>query len=84
MLSYFNSNRLDQLHCSIENLKFENTSDEKETIKIYIAKCKTDIKNLGKEFEKEKDNLLFFNKYNSQVINIRNTFSVSNHFFSTL
>jgi hypothetical protein len=80
LLYYFNSNRLDQLHCSIENFKLANTNEAKETIKIYIDKCKTDIKNLGKDFEKEKDNLLFFNKYNSQVMNIRNTFSVSNHF----
>lgn len=77
MVYYFNSNRLDQLHCSLDNLTFENTNEAKDNIKNYIAKCKTDIKNLRKDFETEKDNLLFFNKYNSQVINIRNQFSVS-------
>lgn len=77
MVYYFNSNRLDQLHCLLDNLTFENTNEAKDNIKNYIAKCKTDIKNFRKDFETEKDNLLFFNKYNSQVINIRNQFSVS-------
>lgn len=73
---YFNSKRLDQLQCLLDNSKTE-TSEIKENIKNNIIKFKLDIKNLEKNFETEKDNFLLYNKYNNQVINIRKQFSVS-------
>lgn len=44
-------------------------------------KFKIEIKTLEKNFENEKDDLLLFNKYNGQVINIRKQFSVSKSIF---
>lgn len=80
---YFISKRLDQLQCLLDNLKTE-TSEVKENIKNNIIKSKLDIKNLEKNFETEKDNLLLYNKYNNQIINIRKHFSVSHQLSETI
>jgi len=61
----------------LDDSKIEITSEVKEVIKNNIVKFKMDIKILGKNFETEKDNLLFYSKYNNQVIDIRKRFSVS-------
>lgn len=61
----------------LDDPKIEITSEVKEVIKNNIVKFKMDIKILGKDFETKKDNLLFYNKYNNQVIDIRKRFSVS-------
>jgi len=62
---------------SLDDSIYDVTNDEKETIKNSIMKFKMEIKTLEKNFENEKDNLLLFNKYNAQIINIRKQFSVS-------
>lgn len=80
---YFNSKRLDQLQCLLDNSKTE-TSEIKENIKNNIIKFKLDITNLEKNFETEKDNFLLYNKYNNQVINIRKQFSVSYQLSDTI
>lgn len=80
----FFSKRLDQLLCILDDSKIEGTSEIKEIIKNNIIKCKTDIKNLGKDFETKKDNLLLYSKYNNQVINIRKQFSVSKSLSGTI
>lgn len=84
MVCYFNSKRLDQLLNILDNSKIETTSEIKEIIKNNIIKLKIGIKNLEKDFETEKDNLLLYNKYNNQVINIRKQFSVSKYFSGTV
>lgn len=81
---YFISKRLDQLQCLLDNSKTETTSEVKESIKNNIIKFKLDIKNLEKNFETEKDNLLLYNKYNNQIINIRKQFSVSYRLSETI
>jgi len=65
------------LQIFLDDSKNEMTSEVKEVIKNNIVKFKMDIKILGKDFETEKDNLLFYSKYNNQVIDIRKRFSVS-------
>ncbi|CAI6363574.1 unnamed protein product [Macrosiphum euphorbiae] len=67
--------RLDQMQYSLDESKHDVTNEEKETIINNIMKLKTEIKTLEKNFENEKDDLLLFNKYNGQVINIRKRFS---------
>ncbi|XP_025194019.1 MICOS complex subunit Mic60-like [Melanaphis sacchari] len=67
--------RLDQIQYSLDDSKNNFTNEEKETIKNNILKLKLDIKTLEKNFETDKDNLLLFNKYNGQVMNIRKQFS---------
>jgi len=66
---------------SLDESKRDVTNEEKETIVNNIMKLKTEIKTLEKNFENEKDDLLLFNKYNGQVINIRKRFSVSKSIF---
>jgi len=66
---------------SLDESKHDVTNEEKETIINNIMKLKTEIKTLEKNFENEKDDLLLFNKYNGQVINIRKRFSVSKLIF---
>lgn len=65
---------------SLDDSKNDFTNEEKETIKNNIMKLKTEIKTLEKNFETEKEDLLLFNKYNGQVMNIRKQFSVSYQF----
>ncbi|XP_015379775.1 PREDICTED: MICOS complex subunit Mic60-like isoform X2 [Diuraphis noxia] len=67
--------RLDQMLYSLDDSVYDLTNDEKETIRNNIMKYKIEIKTLEKNFENEKDDLLLFNKYNGQVINIRKQFS---------
>ncbi|XP_003240956.1 MICOS complex subunit Mic60 isoform X1 [Acyrthosiphon pisum] len=67
--------RLDQMQYSLDESKHDVTNEEKETIINNIMKLKTEIKTLEKNFLNEKDDLLLFNKYNGQVINIRKRFS---------
>ncbi|XP_060833624.1 MICOS complex subunit Mic60-like isoform X2 [Rhopalosiphum padi] len=67
--------RLDQMQYSLDDSKNDFTNEEKETIKNNIMKLKTEIKTLEKNFETEKEDLLLFNKYNGQVMNIRKQFS---------
>lgn len=62
---------------SLDDSIYDVTNEEKETITNNIMKFKMEIKTLEKNFENEKDDLLLFNKYNGQVINIRKQFSVS-------
>jgi len=62
---------------SLDDSKHDVTNEEKETIKNNIMKFKMEIKTLEKNFKNQKDDLLLFNKYNGQVINIRKQFSVS-------
>jgi len=66
---------------SLDESKHDVTNEEKETIVNIIMKLKTEIKTLEKNFENQKDELLLFNKYNGQVINIRKQFSVSKSIF---
>jgi len=66
---------------SLDESKHDVTNEEKETIINNIMKLKTELKTLEKNFENEKDDLLLFNKYNGQVINIRKQFSVSKSVF---
>jgi len=66
---------------SLDESKHDVTNEEKETIINNIMKSKMEIKTLEKNFENEKDDLLLFNKYNGQVINIRKRFSVSKSIF---
>lgn len=67
--------RLDQMQNSLNGSKYDVTNEEKETIQNNIIKLKMEIKTLEKNFENEKDDLLLFNKYNGQIINIRKQFS---------
>lgn len=66
---------------SLDESKHDVTNEEKETIINNIMKLKMELKTLEKNFENEKDDLLLFNKYNGQVINIRKQFSVSKSIF---
>lgn len=68
--------RLDQMQYSLDDSKNDVTNEEKEIIKNNIIELKMKIKNLEKNFETEKDDLLLFNKYNGQIMNIRKQFSV--------
>lgn len=72
---------MDRLLYLIDDLKSEISNEEKEIIKNDIKKYKADIKTLGKNFESELDKLSLYDKSNSQIINIRKQFSVSNLFF---
>jgi len=62
---------------SLDDSKNGVTNEEKEIIINNIMELKMKIKNLEKNFETEKDDLLLFNKYNGQIMNIRKQFSVS-------
>lgn len=66
---------------SLDESKHDVTNEEKETIINKIMKLKMELKTLEKNFENEKEDLLLFNKYNGQVINIRKQFSVSKSIF---
>ncbi|XP_027837338.1 MICOS complex subunit Mic60-like isoform X1 [Aphis gossypii] len=67
--------RLDQMQYSLDDSKNDVTNEEKEIIKNNIMELKMKIKTLEKNFETEKDDLLLFNKYNGQIMNIRKQFS---------
>lgn len=69
--------RLDQMQYSLDDSKNNITNEEKKDIKNNIMELKMKIKTLEKNFETEKDDLLLFNKYNGQIMNIRKQFSVS-------
>lgn len=77
MVYSFFSKRLDQIQIILDDSKIEATSEVKDVLKNKIVKLKMDIKTLEKDLEAEKDNLLFYNNYNNQVVNIRKRFSVS-------
>jgi len=62
---------------SLDDSKNDVTNEEKEIIKNNITELKMKIKTLEKNFETEKDDLLLFNKYNGQIMNIRKQFSVN-------
>lgn len=81
MVYHFFSKRLDQLQSLLDDSKFKVSSEVKENVSKGIAKIKTDIKSLGKDFETEKDNLLLYTKYNNQILNIRKQFSVSIYYY---
>lgn len=84
MIFYLNSNQLEQLQYLLDDLKTEITNEEKEIILNNIIKFKADIKALDKNYESESDKLLLYNKYNSEVINIRKQFSVSKLIFNAM
>lgn len=74
---YIIRKRLDQMQYSLDDSKNDVTNEEKEIIKNNIMELKMKIKTLEKNFETEKDDLLLFNKYNGQIMNIRKQFSVN-------
>lgn len=77
MVLYIIRKRLDQMQYSLDDSKNDVTNEEKEIIKNNITELKMKIKTLEKNFETEKDDLLLFNKYNGQIMNIRKQFSVN-------